>query len=1154
MTKLTVCCLALLAAIALRAADENPEGKSKVVLDFEDASIWTSENDSPFSAVSDHVTQGAKSLKVHYTNKPEWSNVLTQKPQMVDGDWSGFNHLSFDLFLEGDKPVEFGMWVRDKALHKAEANFLIGPGPNTLSIPLDELKKTGELDRGQVTAVCLYKNCPDEITVYLDNMRVSEKPPKIVEAASVAMDETERVVNGGFEEIQAADPVGGVFKGWHAKRWGGAGYAGPGTVAFFSGKSSAMLDGRDPTCQVGYFSDPVPVKYPSKARLTAYVQAADVVKGIDVYLTNTGDRPIAGATTTLPAGSYAWKKVEIVADIPNKCAQLKIFVKLNGSGRAWVDDVSLKGAPLDTKTGVATTDTGKELKSDPPIVTETPELRQKRDAALKAVKELADFIPKAKAAGVETLYDEIPLLLSDLAFKVRWDIPEHAALREGYCGYVEARAKASIAHLQAIVDGKEPNRKVPPHPDFSKLKLKGRYFCEGDEPRILFSMQYHRNGELIKWFCPEGYESGIAAVGASRYDFQKMPIWEAYQKYPDTHRVYDDGWCGHIIRDKYSDGGNDRCVINLDSPHMLDAIAKSIGIYGEQIKSRHEPALLVNMGFEYTYTDYSQFSLEKFRNWLKSKYGQVAELNKIWKTDFKDFADVTLPSYNPNEPEPNPAKYYDWGDFNLWRFTDFMKWAKAEIRKTLPGAVTMTGGGEPFGAGFWRQGIDEEGLARENVDDVFLSETGSRALGVTSVMDLQRSLTAEPRLIVDPEYHALPNTCFQMFFHGCGAMDYWWWPDNMGEFYDSSMKHSHLRSLAEVGKLCEIALDVRRLPQYIAPFPAAPNEVALLYSRASLIQRFPAAQGNKTPYTLEVEKTYAAAAGLDAPVGFVSSRQVREGIPKSLKVIILPGVRFMEEDVFKKLTDWVNAGGTLIVTPTSLIADEYNRKRDYLKTLGLEITSEELPEFMAGEAKRGVEQTGELDFIQGPVAKTVVTKEPTRQVKIELDLHGDGKYEAHYSAAGVIQTIKPVDWYVRASFTEDNAPALLERKFGNGMIYYQCAQFTVSSRRDLFDQIFFARINRPIRVFLKGGKNEIPEGVESRTIEQDGKLLTYVTNTTGKPVEVTINARGGWGGWSTEFVGEIYNLNADKKEASPVLQLEPMETRILRILRIERRK
>jgi hypothetical protein len=26
-----------------------------------------------------------------------------------------------------------------------------------------------------------------------------------------------------------------------------------------------------------------------------------------------------------------------------------------------------------------------------------------------------------------------------------------------------------------------------------------------------------------------------------------MPIWPAFNQYPDTHRVWDGGWCGHII-------------------------------------------------------------------------------------------------------------------------------------------------------------------------------------------------------------------------------------------------------------------------------------------------------------------------------------------------------------------------------------------------------------------------------------------------------------------------------------------------------------------------------------------------------------------------------------------------------------------------------
>jgi hypothetical protein len=64
----------------------------------------------------EHVTQGRNALKVQYTNKPQWSNVLTWK---VPGDWTGFRYLNFDLWLEGRMARQFGLWIRDKAQHQA---------------------------------------------------------------------------------------------------------------------------------------------------------------------------------------------------------------------------------------------------------------------------------------------------------------------------------------------------------------------------------------------------------------------------------------------------------------------------------------------------------------------------------------------------------------------------------------------------------------------------------------------------------------------------------------------------------------------------------------------------------------------------------------------------------------------------------------------------------------------------------------------------------------------------------------------------------------------------------------------------------------------------------------------------------------------------
>ena len=1129
--------VAMLAAFAW-AQTAKPAGETKLVNGFEDASIWSSENDSPFEAQTQYVTQGAKSLKVTYTNKPQWSNIYTAKPPVTD--WTGFRYLNFDVYWDHKLPGTFGIWIRDKAMHKAEASLNIGPGWNTLTVDLDNLKKVAELDRANVVSMCLYKEVKEEAVCYLDNMYLSKEPPVAPVLPPVRMPDAELITNGGFETLQAPDELGSPFAWWIARRWEGPSFLGRGAVAVNSGASSAMLDGRG-ACKIGWYSPPIEVKSPTKLKLTFYAQGENLQKGLygqiaGVCVTNIAEGSLPGAVVSLDAGTWPWKKFELVFDVPAKCPFVKVFIQAYGKGRLWVDDVSLTGVPLDAKTALAVADTGKKTPADPPLVTETPVVLAKKNAALAAVAALKTAVADAKARGVETLYDEIPLVLADLAFNVRWDMPQHIALREGYADYVFQRATESAAHLRFVMAGAAPDLKVPPHPDVAKLKLSGRYYRENGEPRILFSMQYHSSGELVRWFRPEDYAAGMSAVGASRYDVQQMPVWKAYEEDPDTHRVYDDGWCGHIIRDKYSAGGSGRCVISLDSPRMRQAIAESIGIYTQRIKARKASPLYVNMGFEYSYVNYDKFSGELFRQWLQRKYVGVDKLNEAWKTKLASFADVTMPSYDWRTPETNPAKYFDWGDFNLWRFTDYMVWARGEMRKSMPNALTTTGGGEPFGGSFWSQGIDEEALADAGVCDIWLSETGSRAIGVTSVMDLQRSLKDMP--IVDPEYHARPNTCFLMFLHGCGLMDYWWWPNEVSEFYESSMRHSHLLSLPEVETVMKTALDVRRLPEAITPFSDAKPQFALLYPRATLIQKFPGAQGNKTPYTFEVETTYGAAVRLDAPVGFASSKRIAEGALKDVKILVIPGARYVGEQDVANVMEWVKAGGTLVITPTSLIADEFNRKRNYLKDIGIEITSEELPEFMAGEAKRGIDQSGELDFIQGPVAKTVIAKQPKRV------LHPTGAnlaLTALWHAEGVIQTVKAAaEWTPMMVYAGTKDAALLERTLGKGKVYYMAGQLDLGSRKAFFDRLMTeAGFNRPIRAL--GAASTYPEGVESRTVEEGGAYLTYLHNETGQPQTVRLTSPAG-----KQFT-EIHNLNTDTMLPSPVMTLAPYETRIMRI-------
>lgn len=179
-----------------------------------------------------------------------------------------------------------------------------------------------------------------------------------------------------------------------------------------------------------------------------------------------------------------------------------------------------------------------------------------------------------------------------------------------------------------------------------------------------------------------------------------------------------------------------------------------------------------------------------------------------------------------------------------------------------------------------------------------------------------------------------------------------------------------------------------------------------------------------------------------------------------------------------------------------------------------------------------------MDFIQGPVAKTTVSKVPKRQVSV-MRSGLLATMPATLDAAGVIQTIKPsADWSVLATYAGGTDPAILSRPMGEGRVVYLAAQLTVDSRRAVLDRLMEqCRVARPIRMHTPDGG--YPSGVESRTVSCEGAFLTYLANTTDRSVAVTLAARAP--------IGEFWDYNRAERVSGPAMTLAPFETRIMRI-------
>ena len=760
------------------------------------------------------------------------------------------------------------------------------------------------------------------------------------------------------------------------------------------------------------------------------------------------------------------------------------------------------------------------------------------EAIRTAIDELEKLVGEAKGAKIQTLYAEIPIVTGKRFLDVEWANAKIADKRADWARFLVRNIAFEKARLKEMIAGQPNDRLVPPIPDYKKFKKKGCYFYIDGKPQLIITNRNSGGQKGDPRYCGPGTLYGIvSAVGASRYNYDKTPIWTLYQKDPKSHRVYDGGWCGHIIKDKWSIGGagdgKGICIISLDYPPMLEAVRKSIIMYADRWKRGwRKDAVIVSMDWEFTYQNYDEHSKLKWQKWLKELYGTIDKLNKCWKTNIASFEEVTLPSISWNR-ERNPAKYYDFSEFNLWRFTDYLLWARKVVEKECPGYPITVGGGSPFGSGFAKQGLDEEYLRARGVVDIFLSETGSRSWGTASVFDLQHSM--DPTVMIhDPEYHSTGGYVSLMFLHGASSVDFYNWKDK-----------GINKSLVDAYALLRGCLDVRRMPAEIIQFPKEVPQVAVFYSRASLIQRHPGTftmkgrRGTQSPYTMEIEKVYRAGTILDTQIGFVTTRLARLGIRKDLKVLAVPGAYFVKEAAAKSIMTFAKAGGTVLITPTSMVADEYNRRRDYLDDLGVEIAEEIVPRYLSKKAKAGVAMPGsEYDFIQGPIAPTVVKDNPTATITWQSTARAAQKT---LDGKGIQQQIKVAGRHTVLATYSDGKPAVVSIKTGRGEVIYLAMQLTDESMSDLFDYTCErAGVERLVRTSDPDGKR-IP-GLDSRTVRSGRDYLTYLYNMTEKTAHVKLHPK--------VRVGRVFNVSlAQPAKVTDTFEVGPYEYYILKLSR-----
>ena len=324
----------------------------------------------------------------------------------------------------------------------------------------------------------------------------------------------------------------------------------------------------------------------------------------------------------------------------------------------------------------------------------------------------------------------------------------------------------------------------------------------------------------------------------------------------------------------------------------------------------------------------SSHTATAFREWLTEKHGgDITRLNQAWGAAYNGFDEIEIDDVQPPQPE-----WFHRHRFHHWRYGDHIRRQREIMRRTNPlpkvGACFISGLAHRTPDQFERPiDLDENFGAVDfaAVDtDIQYPTPPEDPLPVDGIAgfamwyDLAKSRYPD-RPLIDPEWHlfnlmipyALNHSqalMWQGFLHGISAGLIW--KGYRGPDYSSLLYQPWL--LEGAGRT---ALDGQRLAPVIEAFHRSPREVAVFYSVPSF---------HRPVHWESAVRLYRGVFFLDAPVTFVSERQIGEG---ACKLLVFPHQSAISTGALGQVQTFLDAGGTAV-----LIGDALTQYHDVLDT------------------------------------------------------------------------------------------------------------------------------------------------------------------------------------------------------------------------------
>ena len=481
------------------------------------------------------------------------------------------------------------------------------------------------------------------------------------------------------------------------------------------------------------------------------------------------------------------------------------------------------------------------------------------------------------------------------------------------------------------------------------------------------------------------------------------PAW-LYAKYPDIAAMDERG-----IRYRYGSRRN-YC---LHSPNFISATRRIVTAMAEHYKE-HPGALGWQIDNELGNPQcYDSYCLSAFQRWCRAKYTTLDTLNKSWGTIFwghtyHAWSEIPL-TWNTLFNTHNPSLALDHRRFNSEAMRDYLKLQVDILRRIAPKqAITHNDMGMYNGVDYYQLNEPLDFVAWDNYP--MFGEDYAHYFGPGLAHDLMRGSKNNQNFMVMEQEGGLPGWstfrgrqaapglyrawAFQALAHGADGVCYFRWRTSrfgteqywQGILDQDSFPNARYQSVSQTGKEFAQLADLLKGSKVV-------SSVALLVSPDSrwgfeiqpLVKDF--------NYNRQLGLYYAAfrRAGVNVDVVFPQSDF------SGYKTIVAPSLFIVDKTLVEKLTNFVKAGGTLVLSYRSGVKDENNI-----------VTDQTLPGPLAALAGIAIHDFDPHTNQQQEVADLEGERHPARVWFDILDLtSGEGKSRALATYANGYYAGKP---------------------------------------------------------------------------------------------------------------------------------------------------